>query len=29
MPMMSGDDGKGAMTVKNGLYTIHIEMTDG
>jgi len=29
MPMMSGDDGKGAMTVKNGLYTIQIEMTDG
>ena len=27
--MMSGDDGKGAMTVKNGLYTIQIEMTDG
>ena len=29
MPMMSGDDGKGAMTVTNGLYTIRIEMTDG
>ena len=29
MPMMSGDDGKGAMTVTNGLYTIQIEMTDG
>jgi hypothetical protein len=28
MPMMSGD-GKGAMTVTNGLYTIQIEMTDG
>ena len=27
--MMSGDDGKGAMTVQNGLYTIQIEMTDG
>ena len=27
--MMSGDDGKGAMTVTNGLYTIQIEMTDG
>jgi hypothetical protein len=29
MPMMSGDGGKGAMTVTNGLYTIQIEMTDG
>jgi hypothetical protein len=29
MPMMSWDGGKGAMTVTNGLYTIHIEMTDG
>ena len=29
MPMISGDDGKGAMTVTNGLYTIQIEMTDG
>ena len=27
--MMSGGGGKGAMTVSNGLYTIHIEMTDG
>ena len=27
--MMSGDNGTGAMTVKNGLYTIQIEMTDG
>jgi hypothetical protein len=27
--MMCGDDGKGAMTVTNGLYTIQIEMTDG
>ena len=27
--MMSADDGKGAMTVTNGLYTIQIEMTDG
>ena len=27
--MMSGDGGKGAMTVTNGLYTIQIEMTDG
>jgi hypothetical protein len=27
--MMYGDDGKGAMTVTNGLYTIQIEMTDG
>ena len=27
--MMSGDGGKGAMTVTNGLYTIDIEMTDG
>src|SRR6185503_5094180 len=26
---MSGDDGKGAMTVTNGLYTIQIEMRDG
>jgi hypothetical protein len=25
----AGDDGKGAMTVTNGLYTIQIEMTDG
>ncbi|MDE5453854.1 hypothetical protein GWE18_13450 [Bradyrhizobium sp. CSA112] len=29
MPMMPWDGGKGAMTVTNGLYTIHIEMTDG
>ena len=29
MPMMSADDGRGAMTVTNGLYTIQIEMTDG
>jgi hypothetical protein len=29
MPMMCGDDGQGAMTVTNGLYTIQIEMTDG
>ena len=29
MPMMSGDDGKGAMTITNGLYTIQIEMRDG
>jgi len=29
MPMMSGDGGKGAMTVTNGLYTIQIEMRDG
>ena len=27
--MMSGDGGKGAMTVTNGLYTIQIEMRDG
>ena len=27
--MMSGQGGKGAMTVTNGLYTIQIEMTDG
>ena len=27
--MMPGDDGRGAMTVTNGLYTIQIEMTDG
>ena len=27
--MMSGDDGKGAMTITNGLYTIQIEMRDG
>jgi hypothetical protein len=29
MPMMSGQGGKGAMTVTNGLYTIQIEMRDG
>jgi hypothetical protein len=29
MPMMSRGGGKGAMTVKNGLYTIQIEMRDG
>ena len=26
---MRREDGVGAMTVTNGLYTIHIEMTDG
>jgi T3SS negative regulator,GrlR len=29
MPICVGEDGVGAMTVTNGLYTIHIEMTDG